>query len=154
MAKHFVLIALFLFISSTYALQKATKPFTGTDDLFDFVLKGDHEIYVLFFFNSKDMSASGNQELSEHVGHERQELAETLQTFGDNVFYAEVDTGRGDFNEATQALSLSSENLKTYPATIVLDDSNGIWITGPNEAYIAKQRIEVLLKDPFNSTFF
>lgn len=93
---------------------------------------------MLFFYNSKDMSASGNQELSEHVSHERQELGETLGTFGDNVFYGEVDTASGDFTEATQALSLSSENLKTYPATIVLDDSNGIWITGPNEAYIAK----------------
>ena len=86
--------------------------------------------------------------------HERQELSDTLETFGDNVFYAEIDTGKGDFTEATQALSLSSDNLKSYPETIVLDDSNGIWITGPNEAYIAKQRIDVLLKDPYGSTFF
>jgi hypothetical protein len=117
-------------------------------------LKGDHEIYVLFFYNSVDMQQSGNQELSEHVTHERQDLSDTLTTFGDNVFYAEVDIGKGDYSEAIQALSLNSENLKTYPSTIVLDDSNGIWITGPNEAYIAKQRIDLLLKDPFNSTFF
>lgn len=93
MAKHFTLIALFMLISLSFALQRATKPFNGTDDLFDFVLRGDHEIYVLFFYNSNDMQANGNQELSEHVGHERQELSETLNTFGDNVFYAEVDTG-------------------------------------------------------------
>ena len=54
------------------------------------------------------------------------------------MFFAEVDTAAGDFTVATQQLALSSENLKTYPSTIVLDDSNGIWITGPNEAYIAK----------------
>jgi len=99
------------------------------------------------------MQKQGNQELHEHVLHEKQELSDTLQTFGDNVFYAEIDTSSGDFTEALQSFALTSENLKTYPATIVLDDSNGIWITGPNEAYIAKQRISMLLKDPL-STFF
>jgi hypothetical protein len=54
------------------------------------------------------------------------------------VFYAEVDSSKGDFSEALLSLSLQSDNLKNYPATIVLDDSNGIWITGPNEAYVAK----------------
>ena len=84
------------------------------------------------------MAAQGNQELHEHVLHEKQELSDTLGTFGDNVFFAEIDTSQGDFVGAIQQFSLSSENLKSYPATIVLDDSNGIWITGPNEAYIAK----------------
>ena len=65
-------------------------------------------------------------------------MVDTLQTFGNNVFFAEVDTAAGDFTVAIQQLALSSENLKSYPSTIVLDDSNGIWITGPNEAYIAK----------------
>ena len=68
--------------------------------MFDFVLKGDHEIYVLFFYSSADMQSQGNQELHEHVMHEKQELSDTLQSFGDNVFYAEIDTSSGDFTEA------------------------------------------------------
>jgi len=153
MAKTTTLLALVLLLGFTNALLRPTSNYKGTDDLFDFVLKGDHEIYVLFFYSSADMQKQGNQELHEHVLHEKQELSDTLQTFGDNVFYAEIDTSSGDFTEALQSFALTSENLKTYPATIVLDDSNGIWITGPNEAYIAKQRISMLLKDPL-STFF
>ena len=147
------LLTFLLVISFAFALQRPKAPFKGTDDLFDFVLTGDHEIYVLFFYNSKDMQTQGNQELHEHVLHEKQELSDTLSTFGDNVFFGEVDTASGDFSGAIQQLALSSENLKSYPSTIVLDDSNGIWITGPNEAYIAKQRIQALLKDP-TSPFF
>jgi len=74
MVKTSAFIALVLLISFTNALQKQSKPFSGTDDLFDFVLKGDHEIYVLFFYNSAEAQKQGNQELSEHVTHERQEL--------------------------------------------------------------------------------
>ena len=73
-----LLLTLALLFSIAFALQKPNKAFKGTDDLFDFVLSGDHQIYVLFFYNSKDMQTEGNQELHEHVLHEKQELSETL----------------------------------------------------------------------------
>ena len=152
MARLFAILAL-LFISVS-GLVKNTESYRNTDDLFDHVLTGDHKIYVLFFFNSNDMNAEGNQELNEHVHHEKTEIAESLEQFDDNVYFTEIDTATGDFTEALQAFTLESENLKTYPATIVLDDSEGIWVTGPNEAHYVVEKIKAWTADRYGAGLF
>ena len=148
-----LILAAFL-LAAACGLLSNQKGFSGTDDLFDTVLTGDHKIYVLFFYSSSEMLQDGNQELHEHVQHEKEQLVDALQTFDDNVYFAEIDTSKGDFTEAKQAFSLNSENLKTYPATIVLDDSEGIWVSGPNEAMIVTNKIRQWMEDPHSHTFF
>ena len=103
----FRLLLLVTLISLSMAVIKNTQTFSGTDDLFDTILTGDHKIYVIFFFNSEAMHAQeGDQELHEHVIQEKQDLSDSLEQFDDNVNFIEIDTAKGDYTEAMQAFSL------------------------------------------------
>ena len=126
--------------------------------MFDEVLDGDHRIYVLFFFDSGALGDTGDEELSselhEHVHHEKEALNDNLEKFDDRVFFAEIDVAMGDFTDALQAFTLSRDALSSYPATIVIDDSEGIWVNGPNEYNVVLQKIEHWLQDPYASGIF
>ena len=118
--------------------------FESEIDMLEYMRDEDHNIYVIFFYNT-EAAKNSEQKLAPSLAEKERKLLRTnvVEQFP-QIVYAELDLAGGKYDEVVHELGISVEDTHVYPTVVVVDDGIGKWVNGPNAYKLALPIVEKL----------
>ncbi|CAI2383045.1 unnamed protein product [Moneuplotes crassus] len=135
--------------SPAFAYHKFSEPyFKNSEDVFEFVTNGNHQVYILFIYNPQWAAEEIHHPMKARYDLERSELQKIIGQYGRNIHYSEINVASGDFTQLLQEVGINTADLDKYPVTVAIDDGHGVWVQGPREYHRIKQVIDQFEANP------
>ena len=144
-----LIASLCLILSSVTAYHKFAEPqFRSSEGVFEYVMNGNHQIYILFIYNGNWAPNDMHNPMRSKYDLERRDLLKVIERYGRDVHFSEIDVSSGDFTSLLQEAGISSADLDSNPITLVIDDGHGFWVQGPREYSKVAKIINEFVEDP------
>ena len=145
----FILATVLLLCGSVMSYHKfAEHHFRNSDDVFEYVTTGDHQIYILFIYNPQWAAHEVHHPMKARYDLEKQDLLSIIGKYGREVHFSEINVQSGDFTALLQEVGINSSDLDSYPVAVAIDDGHGVWVQGPREYHRIKQIVDQFVENP------
>ena len=116
--------------------------FRTQNDMLEYIRDEDHHIYILFFYNSGPDNKKYNERV---VLKERESIRKNALDAFDDIYYAEIDLAKQDFDEVAHEIGIETADILEYPTVVALSDGIGKWVNGPNLSQLLIPTINALV---------
>ena len=116
--------------------------FRTQNDMLEYMRDEDHHIYILFFYNSGPENKNYNERV---VLKERESIRKNALDAFDDIYYAEIDLAKQDFDEVAHEIGIETADVLEYPTVVALSDGIGKWVNGPNLSQLLIPTINALV---------
>ena len=136
-------VALALLMAVSYAWTPFR--FETQHDMLEYMRDEDHNIYVIFFYNSGQENRADSERMRQIVIQEREAIRKNVLEAFDNIVYAELDLAGGHYDEAAHEIGIETADTLEYPTVVAVDDGIGKWVHGPDLSQLLVPTVKALI---------
>ena len=121
-------------LAMLWASASAWVPFRAQTqyDMLEYMRDEDHNVYVIFFYNSNQDSKENSERMRQIVLQERGQIKQNVLEAFDNIIYGEIDLASGEFDELAHDIGIETQDVLEYPTVVAVQDGVGKWVHGPD----------------------
>ena len=120
--------------------------FQSEYDMLEYMRDEDHNVYVVFFYNSEQDTPAKLERMKQIVILERNLIKTNVLDQFENIVYAELDLAKGAYEEAAHTIGIDVDATLEYPTIVVVDDGVGKWVHGPNSVQLVVPIVRALVE--------
>ena len=129
------------------AVSHAWTPFRfeTQQDMLEYMRDEDHNIYIIFFYNSDQPNKAATERMRQIVVTEREAIRRNVLDAFDNIVYAELDLAGGHYDEVAHEIGIETADTLEYPTVVAVDDGIGKWVNGPDLVQLLVPTVKALI---------